>query len=402
MPVAPPTTETPLHIMHIIAGLQTGGAEHMLLKLASAPRSGLRHTVVSLTDEGPMGPLFRAAGVRVETLEMPRGRLRLGGLLRLYRLLRRERPDVVQTWMYHADLVGGLLARLAGGARVYWNIRHSDLSPADNSLTVRAVAWLCARVSRWVPDRIISCSLVGACRHQALGYVADKFLIIPNGVDGERFMPDAAARRALRVELRLDDATPLLGCIARWDPQKNHQGLLTAWANVLRTHPRARLLLAGQGMDKHNSALEALLAARRLEESVFLLGVRTDMPRVMSALDGLVLPSLHGEGFPNVLVEALACDVPCVATDVGDSAIILNGCGEVIPPGNTEALSLAMLRLLDMPECVRISTACSGRVRVLERYGLERVRDLYATAYRHGRIRDLDATLAPGGMTGPR
>ena len=399
----PPAQTATRHVVHVIAGLQTGGAEHMLLKLAGAELPGLRQTVVSMTDEGPMGPQFRAAGIRLLTIGMPRGRLPVSGLLRLHRVLREERPDVVQTWMYHADLVGGLLARLAGVRRVIWNIRHSTLSPRDNKRTVRAVAWACARVSRWVPEQIISCSRAGALTHQAAGYADDRFVIIPNGVDGARFRPDPTARAELRATLGLAGDTPLLGCIARWDPQKNHAGLLEAWAGVVRDVPDAVLLLAGQGVDQSNAVLHALLQRSGVEGSVRVLGLRSDMPQLMAALDGLVLPSVHGEGFPNVLVEALACGVPCVATDVGDAALILGAHGTVVPPADASALREALLALLGRG--VRQGeqgAADRRRSDMLARFSLSQVLARYANVYHSGVLPGALAEATAVDRTGPR
>ena len=398
----PPAQSATKHVVHVIAGLQTGGAEHMLLKLAGAGLPGLRQTVVSMTDDGPMGPQFRAAGIRLLTIGMPRGRLPVSGLLRLYRVLRHERPDVVQTWMYHADLVGGLLARLVGVRRVIWNIRHSTLSPRDNKRTVRAVAWVCARVSKWVPEQIISCSHAGALTHQAAGYAAERFVIIPNGVDGERFRPDPAARSTIRAALGVVDDTPLLGCIARWDPQKNHAGLLEAWAGVVHDHSTAILLLAGQGVDQSNTALHTLLQRCGVEASVRVLGLRSDMPQLMAALDGLVLSSVHGEGFPNVLVEALACGVPCVATDVGDAALILGAHGTVVPPADASALREALLALLGSGVRQGEQAAADRRRSdMLARFSLSQVLARYAGVYHGAVLPDALARATTGDRTGP-
>ena len=137
-----------LCVVHIITGLRQGGAESVLQRLVTVTREDVRHIVVSMMGEGVYGESLRAAGIEVETLLMPRGRLSLRGLVRLYRMLRRLKPDVVQTWMYHADLVGGIVARCAGCRSVVWGIRHSDFDRDKTSrstrLTVKASALMSA------------------------------------------------------------------------------------------------------------------------------------------------------------------------------------------------------------------------------------------------------------------
>ncbi|MBX6334886.1 glycosyltransferase, partial [Candidatus Saccharibacteria bacterium] len=179
-----------MRLLHIITGLNDGGAEAVLYRLIMHDQDN-EHGVVSLTGAGKYGPLLRAAGVPVWTLEMPRGRLTTRGLYTLWRLLRTQRPDVVQTWMYHADLVGGMLARLAG-TPVVWGIRNTTLEPGKSTRSTLWVARACARLSRWVPRRIVACAQAAVQVHAALGYDAARMMVIPNGYDLARFAPDGA------------------------------------------------------------------------------------------------------------------------------------------------------------------------------------------------------------------
>ena len=207
-----------MKIVHIIVGLDQGGAESVLLRLVTI-RSEFEHSVISMMDDGAYGGRLRAAGIDVHNLRMPRGRLTLQGLWRLFRLLRQLKPHVVQTWMYHADLVGGIIARLAGCKRVVWGIRHSDT--ADLTCATRAVLRLNAKLSRHVPSAIVSCSERAEKLHTNLGYDVSKFRIIPNGYDLTRFAPDEESRKRLRSEWRIED-NDVFGLVARWHPQKDH------------------------------------------------------------------------------------------------------------------------------------------------------------------------------------
>ena len=258
--------------------------------------------------------------------------------MQLLRLMRQIHPDVVQTWMYHADLIGGVIARLAGIRAIAWGIRHANLDPAHNSRVTLRVAQMCARLSTWIPRKIVSCSAQATKVHQSVGYRADKFVQIPNGYNMERFQPDSVGRKAVRAELGIADDAFVLGMVARFDVQKNHRNLVQALARLKRDGLSFTCLLIGDGMDKNNRVLLDWLDLADIADHVKLLGPRSDIPAVMNALDVHVLSSL-GEAFPNVLAEAMACGTPCVTTNVGDAAVIVADQGWVVAPQDAEALA---------------------------------------------------------------
>lgn len=365
----------------IITGLSTGGAETMLLKLLQGiDRDRFTPEVISLTALGEIGPRLQALGIPVIALGMHPGRPDIRRFWTLVQYLRKNSPDVVHTWMYHADLLGGLAARLVGIRNVAWCIRHSNLAPEYNKRSTLLVVNACARLSRWVPRRILTCSERARSVHVAAGYDADKMVVIANGFDLTRFTPDAQARLSVRKELGLPADTPLVGVIARDDPQKNHLGFIQAATAVHTALPHCHFVLAGQGIDTTHQLLNQSLIRSKLQNHVHLLGLREDVPRLMAALDVLASPS-HGEAFPNVLGEAMACGVPCVVTDVGDSAEIVGNTGRVIAAGDMEEMSRQLLELLQLPSEKRRALGVSARKRVQRCYELGQITKQYEAFY---------------------
>ncbi len=380
-PIEPEKTAT-LHVAHIISGLLHGGAETVLHRLVTASEPGIRHTVISMRGEGVFGPRLREAGIEVLTLEMQGVTGTVRGLLRLYRVLRARRPDVVQTWMYHADLIGGLVARLAGIRAVAWGIRNSGVDLGESSRSSRATAWLCARVSGWIPAVIVACARKAADVHVGWGYRADRMLVAPNGYDIEVWRPDAGDRARLRAEWGVEDGVPLLGSIARWNPLKDHANLFAALALCVRRHPDLRCVLAGLGMSRDNAPMMAMARHYGLLDHLVFLGRRDDVPALMRALDVHVLSS-RAEGFPNVVAEAMASGVACVATDVGDAALIVGEHGWIAPPRDPVALAEAIERAIEAtraPDAARRLEA--ARESVAARYGLRAMARRYATIWR--------------------
>lgn len=382
LPLEQAAPEPSLHIVHIISGLGQGGAETVLHRLITAPTQIYRHTVISLTDQGAFGPRLQWAGIEVIALGMSSGRLSLSGLARLHRLLREIKPDVVQTWMYHADLVGGVVARLSGIRAVSWGIRNSGAHLQESSAKARVVGWVCARLSGVVPAVIVACAENAADRHRQWGYRADRMLVIPNGYDLSRWRPDPAARVRLRAQWGLAQDAVLIGAVARWNPLKDHANLLAATALCVAVNASLRCVLVGHGMDESNGSLQSLINRFGLRDKVILLGERDDIPDVMNALDVHVLSSC-AEGFPNVVAEAMAVGVACVVTNVGDAARIVGGHGWVAPPQNADALAhvvnqaVSLLGTAEMAERIRL-----GRERVGNLFSLETMVSAYQGVWR--------------------
>lgn len=372
--------ETKKRVLHIITGLSTGGAEMMLLKLLERLDSRFSSHVISLTSLGEIGPRIQALGIHVEALGMKPAMPNPVDFVRMVRRLKALKPEIVQTWMYHADLLGGLAARLAGVPAVAWNIRQSNLSRDKNKWTTRAVVHLCARIAYLKPDKIVCNSQAARSIHINIGYDPKRFVIVPNGFDLSRFYPNPASRCSVRMELGISEIAPLIGLIARFDPQKNHKGFLEAAGQLHRQRPDVHFLLAGAGVDKSNPAIWQWVQQFEVAEVVHLLGLRNDVPRLTAALD-IASSSSCGEGFANVIGEAMACSIPCVVTDVGDSAYIVGDTGRVVPPDDMIGLAVAWDQLLAMPDTERRVLGKQARARVAEHFEIGEVVKQYEAFY---------------------
>lgn len=369
-------------VIHIITGLSVGGAENMLYKLLSASdRKSFEYCVVSLTDIGPIGEKLIQYGIPVYAIGIKGNGSNPFSFFYLVKLLRKLQPEVVQTWMYHADLIGGLAVKLAGHAPVVWGIRNSDLDAKNSSLITKAIVMISALLSRWIPQVIVCCSQEAGKIHQDLGYVAHKMVFIPNGFDLSLFRPNKIARMKVRKEIGVSEEKRLVGVIARYDHQKDIGNFLKAAAILYSQGENVEFLLCGSGMDWSNSKLITDMDALGLRGSFHLLGLRDDVQRIMAALDVAVLSSAYGEAFPNVLGEAMACGVVCVATNVGDSALIIGRYGKVVPPREPIALSEALSHFISKSDEELAQLAIGSRKSIDKRFSLTTIVSCYEKLY---------------------
>jgi glycosyltransferase involved in cell wall biosynthesis len=380
-----------IRVTHIITGLAPQGAEAMLYKLVfRMDRSAFTNEVISLTnwhenypDWAPIRKRLEAWEVQVRALSMRRGILSPSELLRLVQWLRRSKTDVVQTWMYHANLIGGIAARFAGAPPVVWGIHHSNLDPAQNKRHTIWTAQACARLSHTLPRRIICCSESSRQVHADCGYSESKMTVIPNGFDLSQFRRNREARSSVKHELGIPEEARLVGIAARFHPLKGYRYFIEAAARLCACMPDVHFLLCGRDVDPNNRELAGWIdeAGNRLSGRCHLLGIRQDMPRFFSALDIATSASVS-EAFPSAVGEAMACETPCVVTDVGDSAVMVGNTGRIVPAGNPTALALAWNDLLAQDPGIRAQLGAMARKRVQQRFGLEAVAKRYQQMYR--------------------
>lgn len=371
-----------MRILHIVNNLATGGAQSVLLQLLSSwSESGDEARVIALASADRMAAGVAGLDVPVESLNLRRNPLAPATLLRLVRTIRRYRPDVVQTWLYHSDLLGGLAATVAGRIPVVWGIHHTTDGPASVQPGTWRIVQILARLSSALPARIVCCSESARRTHAALGYCAGKLTVIYNAVDMQKFHPDPSHRPAVRAELGLPSDAKLVGMFARYHPQKDHETLVRAAVRLLEHAPDVHFVLAGDGVDSESGALQRLLSTAGVVANFHLLGNRDDMPRLHAAMDIVTLTSAFGEALPLALAEAMSCGVPCVATDVGDTYWLIGDAGAVVPPRQPAALAEAWQSFLELPQEAYNRFAQKSRERALTHMDPARMVDQYRGLY---------------------
>ncbi len=333
-------------VVHLITTLNIGGAEMMLYHLLERmDPAQYENIVISLVPPGPIGEMISELGIPVDTINMQHGRPSLRALSHLTRRLIQFRPDLLQTWLYHADLLGLLSGRMAKVPAILWNVRSSNMDMSQYRLMSKMAVQACSFLSRF-PQGVVINSQAGLDFHESIGYRPRRWELIPNGVDIMRFKPDPDARQTLRTEWGVENDEIIVGYVARYDPMKDHAGFLRSAKYIVEQVSNVVFVLCGSEVNRDNSALRNLINELDLHSRVRLIGPRMDIERVQAAFDIAVSASLFGEGFPNVIAEAMACGIPVVATDVGDSKIIVGKAGVVVPASDPDTLAEACLQLL--------------------------------------------------------
>lgn len=394
-----------MRIVHIISGLSVGGAEMLLYRLIQASQGdGVQHTVISMSSLDTMGERIRALGVEVRLLGMSRSVPNPLSIIRLVRWIIELRPDVVQTWMYHADLFGGVAARIArfvtGRGRgvdrftLAWGVHQTEFPSPASGMKLAFVAKCCAWLSSWLPDVIVCCADAVRLSHAHGGYNAKRMYVIFNGFDVELFKPRPRDSDPLREALNLDAATTVVGIVGRYDPAKDYGNFVGAVAKASATLPLCHFVMIGKGLDRDNSELRAMIDAAGIAGVCHLMGARSDVHLLVPALDVFCLSSMS-EGLPTVIGEAMACGVPCVATDVGDTATLIGDTGCVVPRGDSQALAAGVVGLLSLTGDGRARLGAQARTRMVSRFSIERCWAAYQHVYSHlGRRLEFDVDAA--------
>jgi glycosyltransferase involved in cell wall biosynthesis len=356
-------------ITHLITDLEIGGAEMMLYKLLSQmDRSRFQNSVISMVGNGPLARKIKKLEIPVYTLDMNFGVLNPRGLFRLVRLLRKQRPVVLQTWLYHADFLGLLAGKLARLPHIVWNVRCSDMDMQHYSRVSALVIRILAALSS-IPEAVVVNSESGCEFHKRLGYRPRSWVLINNGFDLDRFCPDETAKVKFRQELGLSHDAILIGLVARFDPMKDHATFLKAAHLLLEKDNRVLFVLAGKDITWENKKLTTAIQTGKYGKHFHLLGERDDVAHVMAALD-MATSSSSSEGFPNTIGEAMACGVPCVVTDAGDSALLVGDTGMVVPIKNPQALAEGWDQMIKLAGSGRSKLGKAARCRIEEQFSL--------------------------------
>lgn len=374
---------TTVKVIHVIAGLKkVGGAELMLKRLIETQNGGseFEHSIISLSDLGEFGQGLIEAGISVDVLGMTSMRDMPRVLLRLIGIFRERRPDIVQTWMYHSDLLGGLAARMAGIGGIIWGVRTTDLQEGGKSTTV-LVRKVCAWLSGFLPKYIVCAAEASRRSHIAVGYNASRMLVIPNGFDLTRLQATDEQRSAIRSGAGIEASDIVIGSLGRFHPVKDHASFVAAAGLLAPRYSRLKFLLVGRELLSSNAELQRLIEATWYAERFILLGERQDVASCLKAMDIFCLHS-RTEGFPNVLGEAMAMGLPCITTDVGDAAYLLGNDGVVVPALDPNALGKGIEDLIALDVEGRRALGEAARQRIYSNFTMASASQRFMSLYR--------------------
>lgn len=360
-----------IRILHVTTGLGVGGAENFLCRLINALRApSFEHVVISLSPPGPLSALLQASGVRVIDLGIRPNRPNPFMLVRFRHEVRSFKPVLVQGWMYHGNLASWLACQLVSPRpALAWNVRQTLYGLSHEKRLTRLAIRANRRLSR-APAILIYNSCMSRTQHERYGFHAEHSRVVPNGFDLANWHPAAPGERArIRQRLGIPEDVPVVGHVARLHPMKDHPRFLRTAVRLAERYPGLHLLLVGTGVTSDQPLWRGLVPGE-MGSRFHFLGERSDVASLMRAVDALCVSSAWGEAFPNVLGEAMASGVPCVATDVGDSAAILGDTGVVVTPGDDAALYRGVCQIIDAGAETRRELGLAARARVQAHYSL--------------------------------
>lgn len=364
-----------IKILFISTGLATGGAEMMLYKILSRiNRDKFSPVVLSLIDRGTFGDRIEALNIPVYTLGMERGKLPSPQIIwKLVKQIQEHQPDLIQGWMYHGNLAAQAANFLTfKKAPVLWSLHHSIPELKLEKSSLQAIIKLSGLTSKYVNKAIFS-SKTSQLQHQKLGYPPEKTYLIHDSFNTDLFQPSSAAKISVYQELNIPNESLLIGLIARFHPMKDQENFLRAASLITNNCPETHFILVGPEITPENQFLSQKIKELNLGDRVHLLGERHDTPRLTAALDIATLSSAFGEAFPNVIGEAMCCEVPCVVTDVGDAGLIVGDVGKVVPPQNSVALAKAWQEMIELEAEGRKNLGKQARERIMQNFSLDSV-----------------------------
>jgi len=358
-------------ILLLIRSLDVGGAQRQLIALAKGLRQRGHSVAVAVFYGGAvLEPELIAADVRLCHLHKQKRWEFFSFLWRMLKLTLQERPDFLYSYLPEANLPAIILKPFCRFLRVVWGIRASYMDLRRYDWTARLIFRAECLLSRF-PDLIIVNSLAGRDYHRQHGIPDAKMTVIPNGIDTDRFRPDKPARARIRLEWGISGQEWLIGLVGRLDPMKDHQTFLQAAALLASQMKDVRFVCIGDGPEPYCSQIKTLSKNLGLEGRLIWAGARNDLPSIYNAMDILTSASAFGEGFSNVIGEAMACGVPCVVTEVGDSARIVGETGMTVPPGNPEKMARAWQTLLKIIQDRQDPIGARARERIVSKFGVD-------------------------------
>ena len=373
----------PLRVLHLITNLNVGGAQTMLVKLLEqADTSRIQSGVVTLQDLGPMHKLLQQMQLPTESLDMHSLVSLPNAVYRFGRIARDWKPDVIQTWMYHSNLVGSLAAKtIARTTPVVWNIRMNPPLPRVDKRTTHWVGKFCGKNTRQLADGVVLNSHVSLNGHADIGYPRELMHVLYNGFDCNKLDRVPAARPVWRDAWDVKDDDLVVGTVGRFHPHKDYKNFVDAASIIAAQVPTVRFVMCGNQLSADNETLMDWIRKAELSDRFHLLGRQNDVAGVLSAFDLSVSSSLL-EGFPNSVGEAMACRVPCVVTNAGGTAELVGNAARIVSCRSPQQLADECLGVLRLSTEQRREMGNAGRQRIVDNFGLDRIAHQYETLWR--------------------
>lgn len=378
--------ESKIKVLHIISNLNVGGAEIALKRLILNSKNNKQfyYEVITLTDIGPIGVELQKMNIKVYSLKMYSIVKIIKALFHIKSIIQKNKPHIVQTWMYHSDLLGGVMARLLGCRRVIWGIRNSDIVSNNRGIS-KSSKWglkFCIPLSHFIPYKIVSVSQKGKIYHANKGYARRKLIVIPNGYDIKKYKRDSNIRQKIRKLISVPSNALIIGSIGRFNSYKDPYNFILSAKIVAAKNNSTFFLMAGKNIDLNNKLMVQMIEKTGYADRFRLLGERNDIPDILSAIDIFCLHS-RSEAFPNVLGEAMSASLPSVVTDVGDAKRILGRGGIVVPKKDANALAQGLLTFVHNTEDSRKLIGKIARTRIIQNYTIDNVQQQYNNLYKN-------------------
>ena len=335
-----------------------------------------KSVIVSLGALGSVGAELRALGFNVQTLNLSKIWQVPKVVLKLTKLTRNYKPDIIHTWLYHADLIGTLAAIFARVKLIIWGIHTTEVG----SFSTAVVRRICAMLSYFFPSRIMCIAEASKNKHISIGYCSKKIQLFHNGLDFSKLQATKEERDKFRLDLGIDESAIVVGSLGRFHPVKGYDVFINAAVLLLHEFRNVRFLLIGKDLNRLNEELIGWINSTGFTERFILLGERSDVAICLSAMDIFCLHS-RSEGLPTALAEGMAMALPCVATDVGDAGILLGNTGVLVKAVDPEVLANGLKQLITLTreERSRIGRLASERVR--SKYTIEKTYDEFSKVY---------------------
>lgn len=368
-----------MKIVHLITSLNIGGAERMLERLLKEGVDTRNTLIISLSEKGEISKNLEDLGYRVFKIKLKKNFFSvLKGVFVLRRFFLTFRPDIIQTWLYHSNILGSIAASFLK-IPVVWNLRGTSIPQGFFSIT-NLIVGLSSFLSYSMPNKIICCGESVKKAHKKLGFSKSKMVVLPNGYDFKNFKRNKQARCNIRKSYDISESNILIGSVGRFDLLKDHKNFIQACSLIRKRNKNIKFMIIGRDINIKNDALMSILIRHNMETDIILVDEQKDLNSFYSAMDIFCLHSFS-EGFPNVLVEAMANSLPCVSTNAGEAGIILNDPEFTVRVNNPTELSEKLLCMIELSTDKRKQLGLNNSNKVKKKYDIRKIKRIYFDLY---------------------